>query len=473
MTISTTYAPSTYAGDGSTTSFPITFAYLSDADNIKVSLKDNTTGVITAQVVSTHFTVSGSNVVFVTAPASGVTVLIELNPSYLQESDYRENGSLPAETLEEDLDQLKLEVQLAKSKADAALSLDPVAATTLTSNVIVASNTAEANAGKFVRFNEAGTGLEIIALSATAGLSDIVNDPTPQLGGDLDLNGNDITGTGNIAITGTLDATSINGGAQVLGSADEVQLIVKGHSTQTANIFEVRNSAEGLALGTDTAGNTYVNGNITVGGTVDGRDLATDGTKLDGIEALADVTDLANVSAALAGSLTAVTVATDDKVLIQDTSNGNALRTVTTQSIADLAAASVTYATQAQMEAATSTTVALNPANTRFHPGVAKAWVCFNGTGTVAIRASYNVTSITDNGTGDYTVNFTSAMSSSSYCVVTGAEPEAANPTHMRQSSVYGSGRTTTSVRLRTGGLGNSTDFLDVAGVDVVIFGDT
>lgn len=48
-----------------------------------------------------------------------------------------------------------------------------------------------------------------------------------------------------------------------------------------------------------------------------------------------------------------------------------------------------------------------------------RAWVNFNGTGTPAIRASGNVTSITDNGTGDYTVNFTTAMSDTNY-VVTG-----------------------------------------------------
>lgn len=47
--------------------------------------------------------------------------------------------------------------------------------------------------------------------------------------------------------------------------------------------------------------------------------------------------------------------------------------------------------------------------------GLARAWVNFNGTGTVAIRASNNVTSITDNGTGDYTVNFTTAMPDASY----------------------------------------------------------
>jgi hypothetical protein len=44
-----------------------------------------------------------------------------------------------------------------------------------------------------------------------------------------------------------------------------------------------------------------------------------------------------------------------------------------------------------------------------------RAWVNFNGIGTVAIRASGNVSSITDNGTGDYTVNFTTAMPDANY----------------------------------------------------------
>lgn len=47
----------------------------------------------------------------------------------------------------------------------------------------------------------------------------------------------------------------------------------------------------------------------------------------------------------------------------------------------------------------------------------AKAWVNFNGTGTVAIRAAGNVSSITDNGVGNYTVNFTAAMSDANYAV--------------------------------------------------------
>jgi hypothetical protein len=49
--------------------------------------------------------------------------------------------------------------------------------------------------------------------------------------------------------------------------------------------------------------------------------------------------------------------------------------------------------------------------------GLAKAWVNFNGTGTVAIRASLNVSSITDNGTGDYSLNFGTALSDANYAV--------------------------------------------------------
>ena len=55
----------------------------------------------------------------------------------------------------------------------------------------------------------------------------------------------------------------------------------------------------------------------------------------------------------------------------------------------------------------------------------AKAWVNFNGTGTVAIRASGNVSSITDNGTGSYIVNFTNAMPDVNYAVASSYTDEA------------------------------------------------
>lgn len=62
-----------------------------------------------------------------------------------------------------------------------------------------------------------------------------------------------------------------------------------------------------VTLTSPAVGSIGVTGNITVGGTVDGRDVATDGSKLDGVEASADVTDTANVTAAGAAMLTGAT----------------------------------------------------------------------------------------------------------------------------------------------------------------------
>jgi hypothetical protein len=70
-----------------------------------------------------------------------------------------------------------------------------------------------------------------------------------------------------------------------------------------------------------------------------------------------------------------------------------------------------------------------------------RAWVNFNGTGTVAIRASGNVTSITDNGTGDYTINFAIAMPDANYSPVFSGE----------LMTIYGTGSvaaTTTAYRM-------------------------
>jgi|694.fasta_scaffold110030_3 hypothetical protein len=82
-----------------------------------------------------------------------------------------------------------------------------------------------------------------------------------------------------------------------------------------------------------------------------------------------------------------------------------------------------------------------------------RAWVNFNGTGTVAIRESGNVTSITDNGTGDYTVNFTTAMPDGDYgFTFGGARDTSGNECYY---SAYDNGVLTTSLRVR--GWSNST----------------
>jgi len=64
-----------------------------------------------------------------------------------------------------------------------------------------------------------------------------------------------------------------------------------------------------------------------------------------------------------------------------------------------------------------------------------RAWVNFNGTGTVAIRASGNVSSITDNGTGNYTVSFTTAMSDANYCALATSGNSSSNVSGIVNSS--------------------------------------
>lgn len=73
--------------------------------------------------------------------------------------------------------------------------------------------------------------------------------------------------------------------------------------------------------------------------------------------------------------------------------------------VADIAA------TKAQMETATATTVFPTAATTQNHPGVGKVWAKVDQTGTQSIYSSYNVASITDDGVGKTTLNFTTAFS--------------------------------------------------------------
>lgn len=96
-----------------------------------------------------------------------------------------------------------------------------------------------------------------------------------------------------------------------------------------------------------------------------------------------------------------------------------------------------------------------------------RAWVNFNGTGTVAIRASGNVSSITDNGTGDYTVNFTTAMPDVNYATLL----DSITVFNGTAGSYSSSGYLTGSVRIITpGGVNSGGSNYDASIVSVAIF---
>jgi len=78
-------------------------------------------------------------------------------------------------------------------------------------------------------------------------------------------------------------------------------------------------------------------------------------------------------------------------------------------------AAIALIATEAEMETATSTALAASPGRTQYHPGIVKSWV--QSTAAGALTGSYNVASVARNGTGDWTVNFTTDFNAATYAV--------------------------------------------------------
>ena len=95
-----------------------------------------------------------------------------------------------------------------------------------------------------------------------------------------------------------------------------------------------------------------------------------------------------------------------------------------------------------------------------------RAWVNFNGTGTVAIRASFNVSSITDNGTGDYTVNFTTALADANYAVVGTADTTSI----VNRSVAVWSGTNQTASLVRIGTLATGGSAFDANYVELSVF---
>ena len=173
------------------------------------------------------------------------------------------------------------------------------------------------------------------------------------------------------------------------------------------------------------------------------------------------------------GTTTAVTISTGQVVTLAQplpVASGGSGVTTSTGTGANVLGTSPTLATPTFNSAQLATVVGTAPLY------MARAWVNFNGTGTVAIRGSGNVSSITDNGTGDYTVNFTTAMQDANYVAnVTVKQDDAGGGTYVFGSYYAGSGSTvgtvftTTGVRV-TGNIGNGVALYDCIVVNVAIF---
>lgn len=124
---------------------------------------------------------------------------------------------------------------------------------------------------------------------------------------------------------------------------------------------------------------------------------------------------------------------------------------------------------------ATLTTPNINSAQFATVTGTApiypcRAWVNFNGTGTIAIRASGNVSSITDNAVGDYTVNFTTAMPDANYVTsLNGGNTTNTAETYATEAKGAAYLKTTSAYRMNTYNY-NTTTTADRENVYIVVF---
>lgn len=151
---------------------------------------------------------------------------------------------------------------------------------------------------------------------AGGGISNVVEDTTPQLGGMLDVNGEAIGDGTRELLTFTEDASAVNHiniENQATGSGPIIS--AAGDDTNIDLVIDGKGSGDVVF----SSSNIDVTGNIVVSGTVDGRDVATDGTKLDGIEANAtadqtqeEIEDIAGPLVATGGTKTGITVTYQD-----------------------------------------------------------------------------------------------------------------------------------------------------------------
>jgi hypothetical protein len=128
MALETTDNRKEYAGNGVTTAFSFPYYFLAEED-LKVISRNDTTGVETLKTLTTHYTITGEGleaggtVTMLVAPAAGTTLVIYRDPEIIQDKDFRENDSFPAEQAEEAWDRSAMISQRLAERMDRAVRL--------------------------------------------------------------------------------------------------------------------------------------------------------------------------------------------------------------------------------------------------------------------------------------------------------------------------------------------------------------
>ena len=322
------------------TSFTVSFEFFDDAD-LKVYVDG------TLKSITTHYTVSGGSgstgavAISVTGATGGSTVVITRDIALARTTDFPTSGSFQIATLNTELDRFTAIAADLKDLADRSIILSDFDTSVSTTLPLV-----DDRKGKTLTFNSSTGAVEAGEFTATNNFT-VSNNLTVSGATDVDsLEFNSLSGTGSVSVTDIADEDNMSSNsatklatqqsikAYVDAQVDTVdtlsEVLALGNTTGGTDVsvstddkvqfrdtaIYINSSADGqldivadteiqiAATTIDINGAVALNGaitgatNISLSGTVDGRDVATDGSKLDGIEASADVTDATNVTAA-------------------------------------------------------------------------------------------------------------------------------------------------------------------------------
>jgi len=343
MTVSSTTTKNSYSGNGSTTVFAYGFKVF-DEDDLTVILRTDATGAEAVQSITTNYTVSGvgntsgGNVTFVTAPASGITVVIRRASPLTQTTDYTPNDPFPAASHEDALDNLTFIAQQQQEELDRAIKLSRT--NTMTSTEFTVGATDRANkvlafdsSGEISVTQEIGTFQGNWAASTAYAERDLVKD----------------TSTNNIFIVNEAHTSSGSQPLTTNANSAKYDLIVDAAAAATSASAAATSATAAASSATAAAASE------TAAATSE-TNAATSATNAGTSE-----TNAANSATSAASSATTATT----KASEASTSASNAATSATSASTSATAAAtSATAAAASQTAAATSATNAATSATT-------------------------------------------------------------------------------------------------------------